>query len=232
MEIFSLAARYEGILASVKAAAQKSGRSPESVLILGVTKNVGADRMLEAYRLGIHAFGENRVQEWESKAAALASLAPRWHLIGHLQTNKAKRAVGAFALIHSVDSWKVAETLDREARAAGLVQSILLQVNTSGETSKYGLAPLELQPVLARVRRELPGIQVRGLMTMAPYADDPETVRPCFQRLRELRDESNKHLPVDQQLEHLSMGMSRDFAVAVEEGATIIRIGTGLFGAR
>lgn len=201
-------------------------------MVLAVTKNVSADRMQEAYGLGMHAFGENRVQEWESKAAALASLAPRWHLIGHLQTNKVKRAVGAFELIHSVDSLRLAAALDEAARAASLVQAILLQVNTSGETSKYGLAPAELQPTLATVRRDFPGIKVAGLMTMAPYAEDPETVRPCFQRLRELRDESNKHLPADQQLEHLSMGMSRDFAVAVEEGATIVRIGTGLFGAR
>lgn len=232
MEIFSLAARYEGILANVKAAAKKVGRSPESVLLVGVTKNVGVDRMSEAFRLGVRDFGENRVQEWESKAAALATLSPTWHLIGHLQTNKVKRVVGAVRLIHSVDSTRLAEALDTEARAKDVVQPILLQVNTSGEPSKFGLAPAVVPETLRRIVEQLSHVKVCGLMTMAPFTDTPESTRPCFQRLRELRDESDSYLPADFRLEHLSMGMSRDYAVAVEEGATIIRVGSALFGPR
>jgi pyridoxal phosphate enzyme (YggS family) len=232
LEFFTLAARYEGILANSKSAAQVAGRSPESVKLVGVTKNVGADRLREAFGLGIHDFAENRVQEWDSKVEVLKDLSPRWHFIGHLQTNKVKRVVGEFVLIHSVDSWRLAEALDVEARAKGVVQAILLQVNTSGEPSKFGLAPAELEAMLLRITQELPGIKVNGLMTMAPYTEDPESVRPCFKRLRELRDESANYLPDNARLEHLSMGMSRDYAVAVEEGATLIRVGSGLFGPR
>ena len=232
MEIFSLAARYEGILANVNAATKKAGRSPESVLLLGVTKNVGTDRMAEAFRLGIRDFGENRVQEWETKVAQLAELSPRWHFIGHLQTNKVRQVVGNAVLVHSVDSWRLASAVDAQARSRDLVQGILVQVNTSGEPSKQGLSPAELPAVLRRIHQELPGVRLEGLMTMAPYTADPEETRPFFKRLRQLRDESNAHLPADRAMAHLSMGMSRDYAVAVEEGATIIRVGSALFGAR
>jgi pyridoxal phosphate enzyme (YggS family) len=232
LEIFSLAARYEGILAKVKAAAEKSGRSTESVRLVAVTKNVGADRVSEAFRLGIHDFAENRVQEWVPKAEALKEHNPRWHFIGHLQTNKVKRVVGHVALIHSVDSWRLAEALNEEAVNQGIVQPVLVQVNTSGEPSKYGTTPDELRELLVGVARDLPGLKLSGLMTMAPYTEDPEKARPCFNKLRELRDKSTNYLPQGTRLEHLSMGMSGDYAVAVEEGATIIRIGSGLFGAR
>lgn len=231
MEISSLAARYEGILATIEAATQKAGRSPESVTLVGVTKNVEVDRMQAAYRLGVHDFGENRVQEWVSKTAALANISPRWHLIGHLQTNKVKRVVGDFLLIHSVDSWRLAEALDEAAREKGLTQAILVQVNASGEPSKYGLPPDELPDVLVRITQELRNLRVEGLMTVAPYADDPESARPFFKRLRELRDNAT-YLPAGIRLEHLSMGMSRDYAVAVEEGATLVRVGSALFGPR
>jgi len=226
LEISSLAARYEGILANVKDATKKSGRSPESVLLVGVTKNVAADRLAEAYHLGIQDFGENRVQEWLPKAATLEKLSPRWHFIGHLQSNKVKKVVGACVLVHSVDSWHLAHALDEEARSRGLVQPVLLQVNITGEATKHGIIPADVPAVLGRIQQDLPGVQVQGFMTMAPHANDPEAARPTFRYLRELRDATSPALP------HLSMGMSGDYTVAVEEGATLIRVGSALFGPR
>lgn len=216
-------------MARVSDAARTAGRSPESIRLVAVTKYATTERMTEAYAAGIREFGENKLQDALPKLAALSHLAPRWHFIGHLQTNKVKRVVGPFGLIHSVDSWKLAEALSREAVAKGLVQPILIQVNTSGETSKYGMTPAEVPAVLGRIARELPGVVVQGLMTMAPHDSDPEVARPCFRKLRELRDACNEELPADARMEHLSMGMTQDFTVAIEEGATLIRIGSGLF---
>lgn len=204
-------------------AALKVGRSPESITLVAITKYVDVARMNEVYDLGVRDFGESRVQDAVRKLDELSSPSLRWHFIGHLQTNKVKRVVGDF-LIHSVDSWKLAEALHDEAAARGLVQPILVQVNTSGEPSKYGFTPDETPTVVERIVRELPSLSLRGLMTMAPKSDDPEVVRPFFRRLRELRD------AIGPPLEHLSMGMSQDFPIAVEEGATLIRIGSALFG--
>lgn len=203
--------------------ARKVGRSPESITLVAITKYVDVDRMAEAYDLGLRDFGESRVMDAVRKRDELSSLSLKWHFIGHLQTNKVKRVVGDF-LIHSVDSWKLAEALHREATARDLVQPILVQVNTSGEPSKYGFSPDETPTMVARIVRELPSLSLCGLMTMAPRSEDPEAVRPFFRRLRELRD------AIGPPLEHLSMGMSQDFPIAVEEGATLIRIGSALFG--
>lgn len=229
MESTPFVARYRRILARVSDAALKAGRSPESIRLIAVTKHATTEMMAEAYAAGIREFGENKLQDALPKLASLSYLAPRWHFIGHLQTNKVKRVVGAFELVHSVDSWRLAEALSREAVARGLAQPILVQVNTSGETSKYGMAPEEVPAAIGRIARELPGVVVQGLMTMAPHAPDPEVARPCFRKLRELRDACNEDLPADARMEHLSMGMTQDFTVAIEEGATLIRIGSGLF---
>jgi pyridoxal phosphate enzyme (YggS family) len=229
LENSSIADRFHRIMASVSDAAHRAGRSPESVRLVAVTKYATPDRMAEAHAAGIREFGENKVQDAVSKLAALAHLAPRWHFIGHLQTNKVKRVVGAFELIHSVDTWKLAEALSREAVARRLVQPVLIQVDTSGETSKYGMAPEEVPEAIGRIARELPGVEVQGLMTMAPHAAPEEVARSCFRELRELRDACNEGLPGNARMEHLSMGMTQDFTVAIEEGATLIRIGSGLF---
>ena len=230
LESDSLATRYRHITERIAEACHKVGRSTESVRLVAVSKYVSVDVMAEAVGLGILDFGESRLQEAFPKKAELNNPSVRWHFIGHLQTNKVKRVVGEFLLVHSVDSWKLAEALSREATQQGKVQPILIQVNTSGEPSKYGMTPNATPALIERIVSELPGVQVQGLMTMAPHAEDPETARPFFRRLRELRDDmAGRH---GGSLVHLSMGMSNDYAVAVEEGATIIRIGTGLFGAR
>ena len=230
LESDSLATRYRHITERIAEACHKVGRSTESVRLVAVSKYVSVDVMAEAASLGILDFGESRLQEAFPKKAELNNPSVRWHFIGHLQTNKVKRVVGEFLLVHSVDSWKLAEALSREATQQGKVQPILIQVNTSGEPSKYGMTPNATPALIERIVSELPGVQVQGLMTMAPHAEDPETARPFFRRLRELRDDmAGRH---GGSLVHLSMGMSNDYAVAVEEGATIIRIGTGLFGAR
>lgn len=232
MESVSLATRYRHITDRIAEACYKAGRSTESVRLVAVSKYVPIEVMSEAVSLGLRDFGESRLQEAFPKMAEWPDLSVRWHFIGHLQTNKVKRVVGAFALVHSVDSWKLAEALSREATEQGIVQPILIQVNTSGEPSKYGMTPNATPALLERIVSELPGVQVQGLMTMAPHAEDPETARPFFRRLRELRDELSGRMQSGVSLEHLSMGMSGDYAVAVEEGATMVRVGTGLFGAR
>jgi pyridoxal phosphate enzyme (YggS family) len=231
LERAPLDTRYQRITERIADACRKVGRSSETVRLLAVSKNVPVEVMLEATRLGITDFGESRFQEAIPKQTQMPAPTLRWHFIGHLQTNKVKRVVGDFLLIHSVDSWKVAEAINREAAAKGLVQPILVQVNTSGESSKYGIPPVEARSFLARAVTELSNVRVDGLMTMAPHSEDPETARPFFRRLREIRDEWNAANP-GHPLSQLSMGMSDDFAVAVEEGSTIIRIGTGLFGVR
>lgn len=203
-------------------AARRAGRAPEEVLLVGVSKSVDVERVRRAVAAGLPALGENRVQEAKAKIGVLGRPVP-WHLVGHLQTNKARDAVLLFDLIHSVDRLEVAQELDRRARAAGKAVDVLVQVNLSGEPAKGGWAAGELKGALERLA-ELEGLGVRGLMTIPPLVEDAEGSRGWFRRLRELRDEAG--------LEHLSMGMSADFEVAVEEGATMVRIGTAIFGPR
>ncbi|HEY9721386.1 MAG TPA: YggS family pyridoxal phosphate-dependent enzyme [Oscillatoriaceae cyanobacterium] len=228
MESTSLAARYRRIQERVAESAHRADRSPETVTLVAISKYVEPERIREAYALGIRDFGESRASEALDKRAELQDLSVRWHFIGHLQTNKVKRVVGECLLIHSVDSFKLAEALSQAAVALKTVQPILLQINVSGEKTKYGLKPDETPTVVDRIVRELPGVRLDGLMTMAPFTQQPETARPYFRRLRELRDRLAERHPMTE----LSMGMSQDYAVAVEEGATLIRIGTGLFGER
>lgn len=203
-------------------AAQRAGRSPAEITIVAVTKGLTAQAIEAALEAGIRHIGENRVQEAREKIARLSNLqpCPTWHMVGHLQTNKVKTAVEIFDIIHSIDSLRLAEALSGRARNT---VSVLLQVNISGEEPKSGFSQAELHKAAEDVAR-LPMLEVKGLMTIAPLVSDPEEVRPIFRRLRELRDSLG--------LEHLSMGMSDDFEVAVGEGATMVRIGRAIFGER
>ncbi|MBZ0157601.1 MAG: YggS family pyridoxal phosphate-dependent enzyme [Alphaproteobacteria bacterium] len=213
------------------AAAVRAGRRPEEVTLVAVTKTVGVAMVREAFRAGLRIFGENRVQEAREKAGQLPEEeypGIRWHLIGHLQKNKVKQAVQLFDLIHSVDSPGLAEELHRQAERTGKMQRVLVQVKLSPEETKHGAAEQDLLPLLGRVR-QLGALKVEGLMTMPPFFDDPEKARPYFRKLRELRDRAEKE---GFRLPELSMGMSDDFEVAIEEGATLVRIGTALFGER
>lgn len=205
-------------------AASRAGRDPQAVRLIAVTKTVGVEEVRQAAVMGLEEFGENRLQEARDKVDAFPGL--RWHFIGHLQTNKVKDVMAGFSLIHSLDRFSLAEALQHWGEKLDRTTAVLVQVNVSGEESKYGLNPSELTDFLTALRG-MPRIAVEGLMTMAPWVDDPEEVRPVFRRLRELQQ---AHRRPGMMLPHLSMGMTGDFAVAVEEGATMVRIGTALFG--
>ena len=203
-------------------AAERSGRSPSEITLITVTKTIGPSLIQQAFEAGIRNFGENRVQEAQPKIKQLSSLQPppAWHMIGHLQTNKARTAIELFHTIHSVDSIRLAELLSDSTQHN---ISIFLQVNISGETSKSGFLPAEVSPALEKISC-LPHLETKGLMTIAPFTENPEEVRPVFRQLRLLRNSLG--------LEHLSMGMTDDFEVAIEEGATMVRIGRSIFGER
>ncbi|NHM25797.1 YggS family pyridoxal phosphate-dependent enzyme [Desulfofundulus sp. TPOSR] len=217
------------VIEQMTKAAKKAGRDPGSVKLVAVTKNVSVDIMREALAAGINAFGENRVQELVAKHPQLP-VDVEWHLIGHLQTNKVKYIIGKVHLIHSLDSWRLAREISRRAQERGLTVEVLVQVNISGEETKYGLPPGEVRSFVAGVA-ELPGIRVRGLMTIAPLVSDPEQARPIFRELYQMASWLKQELP-ELPLDFLSMGMSNDFTVAVEEGANIIRVGSAIFGPR
>jgi pyridoxal phosphate enzyme (YggS family) len=215
-------------------AARRSGRSPSEVALMAVTKTHPPDRIRKAYESGLRLFGENRVQEFSTKAGTLANLAgTEWHMIGHLQTNKAAKAAELFSAVDSVDSVKLAERLDAGARALNKQLQVLIEVNVGGEAAKTGVGPdlPELEDLLGAAPR-LEALAFRGLMTVPPFTEDSEGARPYFRKLRTLRDQiAARNLPAIT-LEILSMGMSHDFAVAIEEGSTCIRIGTAIFGDR
>ncbi len=211
-------------------AARRAGRDPADIRLVAVTKTVGLERLQIAVAAGQTLFGENYVQEAKGK---IASLGPglTWHFIGHLQSNKAKAAVELFDLIHSVDRASLAQALEQAAARRDKIQDILLQVNLAGEASKSGAAPEHAQDLLREISR-MPHLKVLGLMTMPPWFDDPQRVRPYFRALRELRDQLRGLQLVEGNLPELSMGMTGDFEVAVSEGATLVRIGTAIFGRR
>ena len=224
----TIAENLAAVESRIAAACARAGRPAESVRLLAVSKTYGPEAVRAAAAAGQRLFGENRVQE----AAAKIPECPgrlEWHLVGHLQSNKAPQAARLFDWVHSVDSAKVLEALDRQAAEAGRTLQALVQVNVSGERSKSGLAP-EAAPAVLALGDRLRNVQVRGLMTIPPLAEDPEKSRPFFRKLRELRDgwgaETGRDLP------ELSMGMTHDLEVAIEEGATFVRVGTGIFGAR
>ena len=210
-------------------AIQKSGRELDSVHLVAVSKQVGMAQIKEARIAGAVIFGENKIQDAVPKVDQMGSEGISWHFIGHLQKNKVKFLGEHFDLIHSVDSLELAEKIAAQCQTENRVQSVLLQVNVSGETAKFGMEPGELEKQMVAFSR-LKGIRVEGLMTIPPYHPNPENSRSHFSRLREFRDQCEKQNRIS--LHELSMGMTNDFEVAVEEGATLVRVGTAIFGPR
>jgi pyridoxal phosphate enzyme (YggS family) len=212
----------------IAAACARARRDPAKVGLVAVTKTVPAERVSELLHAGHHAFGENRVQEALAKIEAVGP-GPTWHLVGHLQRNKARAAIGAFSLIHSVDDVELARELDRRSGAAGIVQQVLVQANLAGETTKHGADEAGVLPLAEAVAR-CPSLDLRGLMIIPPPTPRPEDARPWFRRLADLREAVAGRL--GRPLPELSMGMTDDFEVAVEEGATLVRVGRAIFGER
>ena len=223
-----LSANLESIRQRIAAACGRANRDPASVTLLAVTKTHPPEVIAEAVRLGLTLFGENKVQEAKGKIPLCPSRAS-WHMIGHLQTNKARDAVGLFSLIQSVDSLHLAEEINRRAEQAARTIPILLEVNIVGEASKFGYKPEQLLADF-KTLNALPRLEIHGLMTVPPWTPLPERVRPVFRRLRELKNQCEQLLGAP--LPCLSMGMSGDFEVAIEEASTLIRVGTALFGER
>jgi hypothetical protein len=230
----SIAENIAQVRERIRAAAVRAGRDPASITLMAVSKTFPAESIREAYASGIRVFGENRVQEFTGKAGAVRDLPDaRWHMIGHLQSNKAGKAAELFHAVDSVDSLKLAEKLDEAAQAAGRKVPALIEINVGGEAAKTGIAPDsgELDRLLGEMAR-LQHLEVRGLMTVPPYAEDPEGARPYFRRLRELRAQIAVRRLAGIDMEELSMGMSHDFEVAIEEGSTCVRVGSAIFGSR
>ena len=222
--------RIEQVRRRIAEAAGRSGRDPNDVQLVAVTKSVAVYQIREALDAGLKVFGENRIQEAKGKVALLSSPSIQWHLVGHLQTNKSKLAVELFELIHSLDSVKLAACMDRHGAALRKQVRALIEVNLEGESDKSGLHESELLPLL-QACRAYAHLTIEGLMAIPPFHRNPQDVRPYFRRLRLLRDRAADTHP-DYRLRHLSMGMSNDFEVAIDEGATLVRIGTAIFGNR
>jgi len=227
----SVAARLTEVRRRIDAAARSAGRDPSSVLLIAVSKTFPIQLVREAFAAGQRDFGENRVQEALQKIDASTDLQIRWHLLGHLQTNKARKAGPAFAVIQSVDSLELLEKLDRAAMDAGSSPELLIQVDLAGEATKYGVAPGEV-PRLFNAAAACRAARVVGLMTLPPVPDTPEDSRRWFRELRDLRDGWLASGVPTSMLGELSMGMSGDFEVAIQEGATMVRVGTAIFGSR
>jgi len=230
----SIAENLARVRERIDVAAHRAQRRPEEIKLMAVSKTFPAERIREAYDAGLQLFGENRVQEFASKADSLRDLHDaEWHLIGHLQTNKAAKAAELFVAIDSVDSVRLAQKLDVSAQQLGKKLEVLIEINVGGEAAKSGVAPEsgELEELLSAAPK-LDHLEFRGLMTVPPFADDPAEARPYFRKLRELRDQiAARRLPaVD--MRALSMGMSHDFEFAIEEGSTCVRVGTAIFGDR
>jgi PLP dependent protein len=219
------------ILTTIRSVAARSARNPDSIRLVAVTKTVGVERIQEAMSAGVTIVGENRLQEALPKIERLGREHLRWHFIGRLQRRKVKMVVGLFELIHSVDSLELAEEINRRAEQAGLSQSILLEVNIGGEKSKGGWAPTSVAASFPELSR-MSHLRIQGLMAIPPLAPDAEVARPYFRRLRELGRSLTRSGCENINMDELSMGMSGDYQVAVEEGATYVRIGTAIFGAR
>ena len=222
----SLQANLEAVREAIRASSERASRDANAVALVAVTKTVPVERIREAIRLGLHTFGENRVQEAMPKMDEIGPAGVDWHLIGHLQTNKVKFVEGRFQMVQSVDSAALAEALDRRLQSA---LEVLVEVNVAEEPQKTGALPADL-PAIAAVVASAGHLRLRGLMTIAPMVTDPERVRPIFRRLRSLRDEASQQLGMP--LPVLSMGMTDDYPIAVEEGATMLRLGRALFGPR
>ncbi|HQA60767.1 MAG: YggS family pyridoxal phosphate-dependent enzyme [Tepidanaerobacteraceae bacterium] len=214
----------------IEAAAERSGRNPEDIYLIAVTKNFSAELIQEAVDNGIVFLGENRVQEAKSKVDLVKGNI-EWHLIGHLQRNKVKTAIDIFTMIQSLDSWRLAEEIQKRAQQADKVIDVLVQVNIGSEETKYGIDPDDTEVFIEKVAT-LPNLKVRGLMAIAPFKENPEDVRAYFRHLREIFQSIKEKSIENVSMEYLSMGMSNDFEVAIEEGANMVRIGTGIFGTR
>lgn len=226
-----IAANLANVRERIAAAARRCNRDPREIRLLGVTKTVSSERVERAIRAGLRAIGENRVQETAAKLPRLSRAGVEIHLIGRLQSNKARRAVELFDVIQTMESVALAARLDRIAGELGRQIEVLAEVNLGGESSKAGATADQL-PGLIAACAALPNLRVTGLMAIPPYHEDAERSRPYFRRLRELLDEYNRAAGEDARLTELSMGMSHDFEIAIEEGATIVRIGTAIFGER
>jgi hypothetical protein len=227
-----IAERVAAVRERIARAAERASRPPAEITLVAISKMHPEGAVRAAFAAGVRAFGENRVQEAEPKIAATADLLAsglRWHLVGHLQSNKARRAAGLFGVIQSVDSLELAERLARSGAEAGRPVRALVQVDLAGEETKFGLAEGDLFPALESLRSR-DGLRLEGLMVLPPYLEDPEETRPYFRRLRSLRDRAQAAGLLEGR--ELSMGMSHDFEAAVEEGATIVRVGTAIFGER
>ena len=223
--------RLAALLARIQSAAAAAGRPGDGIRLVAVSKTFPCEAIRQAIAAGVSDIGENYIQEARNKFEALQGTAVKWHFIGRLQTNKAKQAVRMFDLIHTLDSYKLALELDRYARRLHKIQPVLIQVNVAGEATKAGVAPEEALS-LVRQAAALENIAVKGLMTMPPYFNAPEKVRPFFAALRQLRDRIRHEEIANIGMEELSMGMTGDFEAAVAEGATLVRIGTAVFGER
>jgi hypothetical protein len=221
--LIDVVSNYKIVQQKIKEAALRSGRDPEKVKLVAVTKTVPVEEIVKVIKAGATNLGENRVQELLNKHALLPE--SNWHLIGHLQTNKVKKVVGKTALIHSLDRWSLAEALQQAAAKENTSVNVLVQVNVSGEQSKYGLNPQEVQDFIGAAA-DLPNLKISGLMTMAPFVNNPEEARPVFKELYNMKQKLQAKWV---NLQHLSMGMTNDYQVAVEEGADIVRVGSAIF---
>jgi len=225
-----LTARISSVFKKITYAALRSGRNPEEIKLIAITKSQPIDKIIESVDLGLRVFGENKVQEAKQKIEKLNefNFNIEWHMIGHLQSNKVKEAVRLFEIIHSVDSDKLAILIDKEASKIKKIQRALIQVKLSEEETKYGINEYAVEEIF-KLSKKLKYLQIEGLMTIPPYFVNPEDTRPYFRKLRQIKEElSQKGYP----LQELSMGMSNDFEVAIEEGSTMVRIGTAIFGPR
>jgi PLP dependent protein len=234
MSCMSISENVAAIRKRMASAARRAGRSPDDIALMAVSKTHPPERIREAYAAGLRLFGENRVQEFAGKYGSLSDLSDaRWHMIGHLQSNKAGKTAELFIAVDSIDSIKLAEKLDAAARGLGKTLDVLIEVNVGGETAKSGADPdsAELAELLSSAVK-FEALRFRGLMTVPPFSDDPEGARPYFRKLRELRDSiAARNLP-GIRTDVLSMGMSHDFEVAIAEGSTCVRVGTAIFGER
>jgi len=225
----TIAENLKSVREKIEAACLRVGRNPAEITLVAVTKTVSAERINEAIQAGVTHIGENRVQEAREKYSQIKPVT--WHLIGHLQTNKVKHALKIFQWIHSVDSFHLAEKIEREASRLDKMIPVFLEVKTSSEETKYGVPVSETLELVKRISG-FDHLQVRGLMTIAPFTDDEKTIRKSFRTLRHLQSEINQTEIKGVKMEHLSMGMSHDFEIAIEEGATMVRVGTAIFGSR
>jgi pyridoxal phosphate enzyme (YggS family) len=230
----SIAENIARVREQICAAARRADRKPDEIQLMAVTKEVSADRIREAHYAGVQLFGENRVQEFQTKRDALQELAgAQWRMIGHLQTNKAPRAAELFDAVDSIDSVRLAQKLNSAAQQCGKRLPVLIEINVGGELSKSGIAPdsAELEQLLG-IGTELASLEFCGLMAVPPYSDDPEQSRQYFRQMKQLFSKISKRQVPEVQMEVLSMGMSHDFEIAIEEGSTCVRVGTAIFGER